>query len=249
MKILLLILFFVLPQAAINEALFLFEKGNEFYEDGKFDQAIEQYEKALSKGYGSGQLYYNMGNVYFKRGEIGKSILYYERARKLLPRDKDVEFNLNIANLYVVDKIAVPEQFILFKVLRDFKNYFSISILSWATLILYLIVMLFFSLRILVRKHAVRRLASIVLVPGLIVLIVFASTFALRLHEQASVVEGVVMNKKIQVLSSPSKDATGLFSLHEGVKVRIDDSSGEWFKIVLADGKIGWVDKSVIEII
>jgi len=249
MKIISLILLFVLPQAAINEALFLFEKGNEFYEAGKFDQAIEQYEKALTKGYESGQLYYNMGNVYFKRGEIGKSILYYERASKLLPRDKDVEFNLKIANLYVVDKIVVPEQFIFFKVLTYLKNYFSISTLSWVTLILYLMIMLIFSIQILVRKRIVRKITNILMVPGLVLLIAFAATFALRLHEQATVIEGVIMNKKIEVLSSPAKDATGLFSLHEGVKVRIDDSSGEWFKIVLADGKVGWVDKSVIEII
>lgn len=247
MKTICLILLFALPQASTDEMDFLFRKGNEFYETGKYQQAIEQYEKILSSGYESGPLYYNLGNVFFKLGQTGKSILYYERAKKLLPRDQDIEFNLKIANLYVADKIKVPEQFFLFKSVTNFKNYFSIDTLGWIVLGFYLITMVLLIIRIFFRQRTARRATNVFLVPVVIILAVFALTLVSRLYDQASISEGVIMQPKIEVLSSPAKDATELFSLHEGVKVRIEDSSGDWLKISLADGKVGWIDKIAIE--
>jgi len=248
MKILyFILLFFLLPQASTDEVEFLFQKGNEFYETGQLNEALEQYEKIIAGGHESGALYYNLGNVYFKLGEIGKSVLYYERAKKLLPRDKDVDFNIDIANFYVVDKIAEPNQFFLFKIIADFKNYFSIDTLSWISLTFYMLTMILFIIRIFFRHRTIRQISNVLLAPSIVILAVFSVTLLSRLYDQSSISEGVIMEQKIEVLSSPAEDATELFSLHEGVKVKIEDSSGEWFKISLADGKVGWIDKSFIE--
>lgn len=247
MKVLCFIFLFALPQASIDDVDFLFRKGNELYEQGKYNEAIEQYEKALGGGYESGALYYNMGNVYFKLGQTGKSILYYERAIKFLPCDKDIQFNLQIANLFVVDKVVVPPRFFLFKILTDFKDYYTIDTLSWITLSFYMITMTLLIIRIFFRKRIIRRVTGVLLVPIVTFLIVFTLTLASRIHHQRSISEGVILKQKVAVLSSPAKDATELFALHEGVKVRISDRSGEWLKISLADGKVGWVDKTTLE--
>jgi len=247
MKAIYFILLFLMPQATTDEVDSSFQKGNALYETGKYNEALVEYEKIIAIGYESGPLYYNLGNVYFKLGEIGKSILYYERAKKLLPRDKDLEFNINIANFYVVDKIKVPDQFVLFKIVADYKNYFSIDTLSWTALIFYLLTMILLIIRIFFRRRTVQRTSNILLVPVIVILAAFSVILISRLYDQSSISEGVIMEQKIEVLSSPAEDATELFSLHEGVKVRIEDSSGEWFKISLADGKVGWIDKSLIE--
>jgi len=238
-----------MPRAEVDQAFYHFQQGNEFYKQAAYDKAIAEYENAVKLGYESAPLYYNLGNAYFKTRNIGKAILNFERARKLAPRDQDVLYNLQIAQLYVVDKIVTPPPFFLSKIWTDVKTYFNSNQLGILSLIFYIITIILIIIRMLVHRDSIRRLARIIFVPVLILFIVSSSLFLLRVNDDHKNKEAIVMVEKVDVLSSPAEDATEVFALHEGVKVRIFERSGNYFKIGLPDGKVGWLEQKSVEII
>ena len=145
--------FFSLVIAGISsadEAAQRFEQANQLYLQAKYPDAVAQYQKIVQSGFESGELYFNLGNAYYKSGNIQKAILNYERARQLLPRDEDVQFNLQLANLQVVDKIdAVPRLFV-YRWADSMLALFSLSTMGWIVysfFILTLAAFAFFSLR------------------------------------------------------------------------------------------------------
>lgn len=227
----------------------LFEQANTLYETGKYVEAIQTYEEILSNGYESWELYYNLGNAYYKNRKLGRAILNYERAHRLAPKNEDILFNLELANLSVVDKITAPPAFFLFKIFTDFKNYFSINLLAIIVISSYGLIILFTILYILIRKKTIRRISLVFGVPVLFVLIVFAFVLALRSHEQKNLKYGIIQMNKVDVMSSPEENSTELFSLHEGVKIQVQKQLGEWLQIRLSDGKVGWVKQGVVEVI
>jgi len=247
--IILYILLLIAPKAEIGKANTDFQKGNEFYQKGEYQQAVEMYETALRTGYESAELYYNLGNAYFKSNQIGLSLLNYERAKKMAPRDEDILFNLEIAQLYVVDKINLPPQLFLVKFWKSIKYYFVTKELGVFTLTIYIILIVLLIIRILMRVNYVKRIAGIAVIPILIIFLFSAFVFVQRINEDINLKEAIVVAKRIDVTSSPSNDATEVFVLHEGVKVKISEQSGDFLKIVLSDDKIGWINVSAVEII
>lgn len=239
-----LLIAFSEPLAGQKE--FLFQKGNKLYEEGRYEEAIQVYQKILDMGYESSELYYNLGNAYFKRKDIGRAILYYERAKKLSPKDKDVEFNLRLANLRVVDKIPLPPQFFLFKITSDFKNLFSLDQLAVIVLILYSVVISVLILKLLIRKRSFQKFSSLIIPPGVFFLIAFSIVLGVKIQEAKTHARAIILAEKVEVRSSPQEEGIELFSLHEGVKVKIEEASGEWVKISLPDGKVGWVRKEAL---
>ncbi len=226
-----------------------FQAGNEMYQQGKYIEAVEKYQSAIETGYTSPELYYNLGNSYYKLGDIGHSILYYEKALKIQPHDPDVAYNLEIAQLQVVDKLAVPPPFIFTKLWNSVKNALNISQLGTVTLIIYVLLMVLLMLRLVLRNEQVKRFAKIAFIPVLIICIFSTLVFVQRVQEDIYHKYGVILVEKIDIMSSPARDATEVFALHEGLKVRITDESGDFVKIELADGKVGWMKKSALEVI
>lgn len=239
----------LMPQADISQSAHFFEQGNTFYQKGEYRKAVENYESALKLGYENAALYYNLGNSYFKLNKIGKCILSYERAKKFAPRDQDILYNLQIAQLRVVDKIVTVPPYFLARIWIGFKNYLGIYQLSLVALIFYILMIAALIGKILAKKHRLQRFARITFVPLFILFLVSSGLFAIRLNEEAKIKEGVVLVEKVDVKSSPAEDATEVFALHEGIKVKIKDASGKYFKILLSDGNVGWLPKDSIEII
>ena len=226
----------------------LFSEGNRFYQAGNYAAALEAYQKILDAGYKSGGLYYNMGNCYYKLQDVGRAVLFYERAKRLMPGDEDLETNLALANLGVVDQITPRPEFVVFRVFRGVVHLLSLSVLVWIVAVSYAGLMGSLIVWVVSRKFVFRRAGA----HGAIVLGVLFSVVGLvlvdRLREERNRVEGVILAGKVDVMSAPNED-TELFSLHEGTKVRVDETSGEWMEIVLVDGKVGWVKQEVLEII
>lgn len=239
----------IFGQADVSEVNHLFEVGNLHYQNGEYTQATEKYEAALEWGYVNSILYYNLGNSYFKAGNLGKAILNYERAQKLDPRDPDIQFNLEIANLFVVDKITeIPPHFIA-KLWNSIANVVTINQLSIIVLAFYILAIAFLILKLVVRKPAFNRFVRIAFIPSLIICICLSALFFIRLNEEAKNQTGVVMVEKVDVKNSPSTDASDAFALHEGTRIDILDVSGDFFKIMIADGNIGWLPKEAAEVI
>ena len=222
----------------------LFKSASQLYKSNQFDQAAVAYEKIISQGYKSSDVYYNLGNCYYKLNNLSKTIINYERALKLAPQDEDIQHNLKIANARVVDKIVpVPQLgFIIW-----WNNLVSLKTSKgWGTLALGLIwtSLIFFALYIFIGVR------NITLTAGCILLFLSLSSFgfALKQSEKEQNPDTAILTiASTYVKSAPDIGGNDLFMLHEGIKFQVLDRVGEWNKIRLADGKVGWVEKGSFE--
>lgn len=228
---------------------YLFDEANKLYQQEKYQEAIDNYLEILKNGYESWQLYYNLGNAYYKARQFGRAILNYERALKLSPKNEDVSFNLQIANLSIVDKIVTPPQFFISKWLSELKSLWGIQTLTFVAIGIYLLTTLLIVAKIFTRKIGSQKLLSILLVPALTLLLVISLILVMRINEENTLHHAIVLVDKVDVLSSPEEQGTELFSLHEGIKFKVEEIRGEWAKISLVDGKVGWVKQKAFEII
>ena len=217
------------------------------YVQGSYQQAIRDYEALLKNG-ASADLYYNLGNAYYRTENITRAVLNYERALLLSPSDRDIRFNLQMARSKTIDKI-VPEQEMFFVTwYRSLINLASVdgwartALLSMALAIVLALIYLF-SNRIWLRK--VGFFGALFL----LVLFLASNIFAYQQKQQLVRRSGAIVTAPaVTVKSTPAKQGTDLFILHEGTKVTITDASmKEWKEIRIADGKEGWVEASQIE--
>jgi tetratricopeptide (TPR) repeat protein len=230
------------PKALLNE-------GNALYSKAQFNKAIEKYKEIIKAGYVSSELYYNLGNSYFKTHEIKSAILYFEKARLLDPSDKDIDFNLELARSFIVDKInAVPEVFFVtwLKWLRNCMSANGWAIFSTATFLLFLSL---FLLYLLSGKLFLKKLGFWMgVVMLLFALTSFVMGYQLKWAQQAKN-SAIIFTPSVTLKSSPSESGNNLFILHEGTKVEILDEAGEWREIRIPDGNRGWIRNSEIETI
>ncbi len=245
-RITIIILLITNYQTKADHKQHVFEGANELYQQEKYAEAISKYLEIIDNGYENWQLYFNLGNSYYRTGQFGRSILYYERAYRLNPKNEDVVFNLNLVNTKVVDNIKTPP---LTEFITDVKNLLSKTALIWLTIFAYLGLAALIILKMFLSKRRIQRLLQIILIPIFIVLLLATSILILRVKEDNSVKYAIVLADKVDVLGEPSEKGTELFSLHEGAKLKIEEYSGGWAKIRLSDGNVGWLKKGVFEII
>jgi len=219
-----------------------FEEANQLYLDNDFAGAIEHYNSILQTGYSSGELHYNLGNAYFKSGKLGLSILHYEKAKKLLPRDEDLRKNLEMVRLRVADRIEVP-RLALWEHVDGVRDYLTMNSLATLALLFYLLSLTVAAVYYLLPKGTFKKLSFLSAALLLVVFLLFGSVFGWRLWIDKNVKEAVILADKVEVVSAPDAGAQGLFSLHAGVKVQIIDEFEEWDQISLPDGKKGWLPK------
>ncbi len=242
----LLLMVFPLLASNVEE---LYRQGNLAYQQKDYQQALQAYQQILAQGYESPELYYNIGNCYYRLNKIGKAILYYEKARKLAPNDPDIRYNLELANLRILDKVDQPPRFFLLEWWDAVKYLFSIRQLTRLLPTLFVLAVAFLILWLFIRNDRIRRLAvSVAVVLG--ILFVFAAyIYSLRIDELKTHREAIVLTPSVTVLSAPNEDSADVFVLHEGVKVHIEEVRDEWAEISLPDGKVGWVKQQVLGII
>jgi len=220
-----------------------------YYSKGKYEEAIKIYEKIISSGYESPEVYYNLANSYYKSNKLSSSILNYERAKILAPNDEDINFNLELARKHVVDKIDVlPSLFI-----KSWYDRFisSKSTNSWAyiSIFIFILFLLLFSGYLFFTTILLRKISF---ASGVIVLIISVLTFIFS-YQQKEAIENhnsaIIFTSTVNVKSSPDDKGTDIFVLHEGTKVIVRDAVDNWKEIKLSDGNIGWIKSSDIVMI
>lgn len=244
LTVLLFLLLLPLSASAITK-----ENADSAYARGQYQQAIKDYEELLKQG-ASPEIYYNLGNAYYRTEDITRAVLNYERALLLSPGDRDIRFNLQMARSKTIDKITPETEMFFVTWYRSLVNTMSVD--AWATtalialaLAIVLALVYLFSNYIWLRK--IGFFGAIVLV----LLFVGANWLAYAqkqtlLHRSGAIVMGGAVNVK----STPDSNGTDLFILHEGTKVQITDGAmKEWKRVRVADGKEGWIDASQIEVI
>ena len=224
----------------------LFSKANELYNESAYDSALVMYDDIINMGYSSATLYYNIGNTYYKLKNYPMSILYYEKSLKLDPNNEDTKHNIEIARAFISDKIeSVPEIFIK-TWLNNLSNIFSAN--TWAIISLVTIGLFLLSLFVYLTART-RTLKKSMFFTILVFVLLTICTCSISIKKYNYIMnhnEGIIIKPTITVKSSPSDSSVDLFVLHEGSKVKILDNTGEWEKIKIANGSIGWLPSSSI---
>ena len=242
--------FFSLVIAGISsadEAAQRFEQANQLYLQAKYPDAVAQYEKIVQSGFESGELYFNLGNAYYKSGNIQKAILNYERARQLLPRDEDVQFNLQLANLQVVDKIdAVPRLFV-YRWADSMLALFSLSTMGWIVYSFFILTLAAFAFFLYARTYTQKKLSMFAGLVFSTALILTMIGYGVQSYKETNTEFAIVMSDVANIKAAPDSKGNDLFVLHKGLRVQVLDSVNHWRKIRLADGKVGWIPEEDCE--
>lgn len=223
-----------------------FEKANIAYRNGDYKSAAKTYESILADGKYSVDLYFNLGNTYYKLDSLGPSIYYYEKGLQLEPKNKNIQNNLKYAQQATVDEIVSTPQN---KITKIFENTVEgLSSNAWAILAIVasafaagLFLMYYFT-----QKPSLKRMWFIVSM-FFIVSIFFSlmmSYFGMKLEETNF---AIVWEKEIEVRDGPTTNSTHIYYLHEGTKVAITYEEDNWVRIELADGNEGWVQTQDIK--
>lgn len=227
----------------------LLDSGNAAYSKGNFQKASEYYEGIISLDYESPEVYFNLGNAYYKLDKIGMSVLNYERAKKLSPQDEDINFNLKLANQRTLDKIEPALKLFLeewWGMLKSMHSEKTWGIRSMVCFMLFLFFLgIFITSRGLINKQFGFWLGLIFFVFSVISFSVSKS----RHNDITNKNSAVMLSSSAEIKNSPDESGTKLFILHEGAKVSARETNGEWVKVELTSEKVGWVKKSQLEFI
>lgn len=236
-----------LQQVEVLDNNTLWNSANQAYIDGDFLSAVKLYSAIENRGFYSARLYYNLGNAYFKSGELGKAILYYNRALVISPSMEDAKHNLEIAEAQTKDNISVVPEFFLNRWMRLLRS--SITCTAWSVLsvVFFAMIAIFLLIFLLGTALQLRKVGFYGTVVALL-LFVFTTTFAISSRNSIlNRSEAVVMSSAISVKSSPDRLATDIFVLHEGTKVTVSSEVDGWCEITISDGKKGWTEASHLE--
>ena len=250
-KMLLILFFFLSPVSCLMTPASAATKAeaDSAYVRGQYQQAISDYESLLKQGT-SAELYYNLGNAYYRTENIPQAVLNYERALLLSPGDRDIRFNLQIARSKTFDKIVPESEMFFVTWYRAMVNMMSVD--GWARTALFamgltiiLLLVYLFADRLWLRK------AGFFGGVALLILFVMSNLFAWEQKQDLINRKGaIIFAPSVTVKSTPAANGTDLFILHEGTKVVIiDGSMKDWKEIRLADGKEGWIESKKIRII
>ena len=227
----------------------LMKTGNNFYQNKQYQEAIENYESILQQGYVSGDLYYNLGNSYFRIGAIGNAILFYERALKISPSHEDAAYNLRIANARTVDKIQEITPLFFIKWWNILLSTFTST--GWQTIIFifYILLLTCIAVYFLVRNLQTQKFAFIFGSLNIVALLIALILFFSSLERESSNDYGILLKSVATAKISPDAQSNDAFVIHEGIKFRIEDQVKNWVKIKLADGKVGWLTENSFDLI
>lgn len=231
------------------DAKSLMQKANGLYQNNNFSEAAQIYQKLVDEDYEGTALYYNLGNAYYRLNKIGYAILNYERALRLSPGDDDVQHNLALANTKTVDNIEPLPKFFIFQWWESLLALFNLSGWTYTAYLFYLIILVSFGIYLISQKPQLQRYAFFSGVFSVVILLIVASLLTVKLNREVNIKNGVIVEPSVIAKVSPDKDSNDAFIIHEGLKVRLEDNIGNWYKIRLQDGKIGWANKQDIRVI
>ncbi len=211
------------------------------YEKQQYKSSVVYYEKILASGKNSAALHYNLGNAYFRNNQLGQAIYQYELAKKLDPADEDIKNNLRIAATKTIDKIDVKENYFVNSIRSNMYSFYTTTGWAWVTIVLTALGMLFLLLYLFSHNTLFKRLGFWT---GSVSLIATVVSFCIgfgALHNKNKKSQAIITAQVVQVLNAPNTSGKSRFSLHEGTKVNVLESTDEWTSIQLDNGNEGWV--------
>lgn len=223
-----------------------FEVGNDLYKNGKYEQAVDAYTSILRAHKESAELYFNLGNCYYKLNKVAPAIYNYEKALLLNPTDSQISNNLRFAQKRTVDEIKVIPKVGFGKLLRDFTaiyDYNSWGIISVGFSFLFLLFFLgyYFFEAVLIKRSFFFGMFLI-----LVLLLVSVAAAVFEKSHYLNEKPAIVFAEQADVKAEPQQLGKLVLVVHEGTKVYVKETVSNWKKIQLTDGTEGWIEKNAI---
>lgn len=251
MKKLIMLVFFVMLPASIllpsTDSASLYNSANERYSQGQYQEALDLYGELLDRGIKNPSLYYNTANTYFKLGQVGYARLFYEKALKLAPFDRDARGNLNYLTGSLEERVVTLYSESIFRNFAGFTSYITERMVAFIEIFIFTVFAVTAHVFLLV-PSARDRVKRWVYTAAVLFLLLLAGTVSYHLNARNHP-SGVVTEKRIEVLSAPVPESEILFTIQEGTKATLKESRGEWIRISIADGREGWAPRDRIDFI
>ena len=241
----LLILFLLTSQFLFAQSGF--EKGNDLYQNGKYEQAISEYNSVLATNKHSGELYFNLGNCYYKLNKVAPAIYNYEKALVLTPEDAEITNNLRFAQKLQIDEIKVIPKVGFSKMIHDFASIFHYNTWAWISIGFSALFLLFFIGYYFSQTTFTKRIYFFGMFALIGLLLISVSIAISEKNDFENERPAIVFAEMVLVKSEPQMASNAIFTLHEGTKVFVMETVGNWKKIQLTDGTEGWIEKTAIK--
>lgn len=218
------------------------------YDEAEYETAAKQYKELLIEQPSSYKLWYNLGNAYYKSGDIGYAIAAYRKAHKLNPTDEDIIFNLNFAFSKTSDKIEpAPKSFIV-RQTDIIANIFTSDGWALACTLFAVLGLAAFLLYIFMRKYSLKKLGlfSSIICWGISFLCLAMAAHRYYYSQESY---AVIVIPSTDILAEPNENGTRLLLLNEGATLQLQNREGDWVKVELPNGTIGYVKSEKVEII
>jgi tetratricopeptide (TPR) repeat protein len=238
-----------IADSAQENAASAFAQANSEYQKGNYASAEKHYREIIDSGINSGPVYYNLGNACFKQKRLGEAIYYWEKARQEMPFDREIRENLELAELFLVDRIEVPSDPPPLRFLSRIARFFTIEQESRVIILIFIAANVFFSIYLLAKNSRLAFRAQIACLIAGIFFLVFAVSLIWKVYERDFRKNAVVVEQRVDVKSGPGSENITIFTIHEGIKVRVHKSSNGWHQISLPNGWNGWLPQDNVLIL
>ncbi|MBU2062118.1 MAG: tetratricopeptide repeat protein [Bacteroidetes bacterium] len=223
-----------------------FDAGNELYKNGKYEEAVNAYNAVLKSKKQSAELYYNLGNCYYKLNKVAPAIYNYEKALVLKPNDANTKNNLRFAQKRTVDEIKVIPKVGFAKILRDFTASYNYNIWGYISVGfsgLFLIAFLgyYFS-----KNSAVKRVFFFGMFVMVVLMVISILAAIFEMDQFKNERPAIVFAEAVDIKKEPQSASKTIIALHEGAKVYVQETVNNWKKVQLTDGTEGWIEKTAI---
>jgi tetratricopeptide (TPR) repeat protein len=241
-----LILFFLNTQSQVEV---VFDEGNALYNQGNYTEAIEKYTSIINNGFESAELYYNLGNAYYKINDIANSIFYFEKSLLLDPNNNETKNNLSFSQNMTIDRIETVPVNQVSKFISKFTNVFDYNTWLLISIIFEFLSLIVFSLYLFNKNSDTKkRFFSI----GSIFLFFFIIFLILGINSKSEYEKNnpaILFENRISFKSEPNERSEDLFLLNEGTKVNVLEKLNEWSLVELSNGSKGWILSSTFQTI
>ena len=224
-----------------------FEKGNDFYRKGKYEQAITEYESVLASQQHSAELYFNLGNCYYKLNKVAPAIYNYEKALVLNPDDAEIRNNLKFAQKLQIDEIKDIPAVGFSKMVHDFASIFHYNTWAWISVGLSTLFLVFFIGYYFSQITLYKRIFFFGMFVLVFLLLMSVSAAISEKNDFENEKPAIVFAEAALMKSEPQMGSNTVFTLHEGTKVFVLETLENWRKIQLTDGTEGWIEKAAIK--
>ena len=235
-------IFLVLTQLLFSQNGF--DRGNELYQKGNYIEAMKAYESVLKGNKQSAELYFNIGNCYYKMNKVAPAIYNYEKALVLEPNDKEVQNNLKFAHKLQIEEVPKVG---FEKLIRDFTGAFHYNTWAWIAVAFVFLFVLFFIGYYFSQTTVSKRVFFIGMFVLVFLLLISISSAIFERNHYKNERPAIVFAEVVSVKNEPRASGSDVFILHEGTKVYVLDTLENWKKIQLTDGTEGWIDESAIK--